>query len=381
MQTSGKRLRLEKIQEEMHGKSLRIETLRKEFGSLVAVKDLTLEVKSGEFVSLLGPSGCGKSTTLNMIAGLLEPTSGKIFVGNQDITDISPIQRNVGLVFQNYAVFNNMTVYENLAFGLRVRKMSNDQIKTEVNKIAETLELSDILAMKAGKLRLDELQRTALGRSMITKPAFFLLDEPLSNLDAGLRSQMRVELKRIQRELKQTILYVTHDQVEAMSMADRIAVMSQGELQQYGSRDELYSNPSNRFVANFIGSLSMNFIDCTLIEKDNRTLLDATDFQIDVTKLADVIKKNVSNSELIMGIRPEDVEVNTQRKTEDSIQSEVYITEPIGPKTVVSLSIGNTKIKSMVPETFHTKIGEKLWTNFNMKKLHIFDKKSEKAIF
>lgn len=381
MQVSGKRLRLEKIQEEMRGKSLRIEKLRKEFGSLVAVNDLTLEVKSGEFVSLLGASGCGKSTTLNMIAGLVEPTSGKIFVGDQDITNVSPIQRNVGLVFQNYAVFNNMTVYENLAFGLRVRKMPNDQIKTEVNKIAETLELSDILAMKAGKLRLDELQRTALGRSMITKPAFFLLDEPLSNLDAGLRSQMRVELKKIQRELKQTILYVTHDQVEAMSMADRIAVMNQGELQQYGSRDELYSHPSNRFVANFIGSLSMNFIDCTLIEKDNRTLLDATDFQINVTKLTDVIKKNISNSELIMGIRPEDIEVNNQRKTEDSIQSEVYITEPLGPKTIVSLSIGNTKIKSMVPGTFHTKIGEKLWANFNMKKLHVFNKKSENAIF
>jgi multiple sugar transport system ATP-binding protein len=381
MQASGKRLRLEKIQEEMRGKSLRLDTLRKEFGSLVAVNDLTLEVKSGEFVSLLGPSGCGKSTTLNMIAGLVEPTSGKIFVGDQDITDVSPIQRNVGLVFQNYAVFNNMTVYENLAFGLKVRKMPNNQIKTEVNKIAETLELSDILAMKAGKLRLDELQRTALGRSMITKPAFFLLDEPLSNLDAGLRSQMRVELKRIQRELEQTILYVTHDQVEAMSMADRIAVMSQGLLQQYGSRDELYSHPSNRFVANFIGSPSMNFIDCSLIEKDDRALLDATDFQIDVTKLADVIKKNISDSELIMGIRPEDIAVNTQSKKEDSIQSEVYITEPLGPKTVVSLSIGNTRIKSMVPGTFHTKIGDKLWTNFNMENLHVFDKKSEKAIF
>jgi multiple sugar transport system ATP-binding protein len=381
MQRSGKRLHLEKIQEEMRGKSLRLEKLRKEFGSLVAVNDLTLEVKSGEFVSLLGPSGCGKSTTLNMIAGLLEPTSGKIFVGDQDLTGVSPIQRNVGLVFQNYAVFTGMTVYENLAFGLKVRKMPNDQIKTEVNKIAETLELSDILAMKAGKLRLDELQRTALGRSMITKPAFFLLDEPLSNLDAGLRSQMRVALKRIQRELEQTILYVTHDQVEAMSMADRIAVMSQGELQQYGSRDELYSHPSNQFVANFIGSPSMNFIDCSLIEKDARALLDATDFQIDVTKLADVIKKNVSDSELIMGIRPEDIEVNAQRKTEDSIQSEVYITEPLGPKTVVSLSIGNTRIKSIVPGTFHTKIGDKLWTKFNMENLHVFDKKSEKAIF
>ncbi|WP_455369951.1 ABC transporter ATP-binding protein, partial [[Eubacterium] cellulosolvens] len=249
MQVSKKRLHLEKIKEEMRGKSLRLEKLRREFGSLVAVNDLTLEIKSGEFVSLLGPSGCGKSTTLNMIAGLLEPTSGKIFVGDEDITGISPIERNVGLVFQNYAVFSSMTVYDNLAFGLKVRKYPEDQIRSEVHKIAETLELSDVLAMKAGKLRLDELQRTALGRSMITKPAFFLLDEPLSNLDAGLRSLMRVELKRIQQELKQTILYVTHDQVEAMSMADRIAVMDHGELQQYGPREELYSNPSNRFVA------------------------------------------------------------------------------------------------------------------------------------
>jgi multiple sugar transport system ATP-binding protein len=380
MQASKKRLHLEKIQEEMAGKSLRLEKLRREFGSLVAVNDLTLEIKSGEFVSLLGPSGCGKSTTLNMVAGLLEPTSGRIFVGDEDITDISPIERNVGLVFQNYAVFSSMTVYENLAFGLKVRKYSEDQIRSEVSKIAETLELSDVLAIKAGKLRLDEMQRTALGRSMITKPAFFLLDEPLSNLDAGLRSLMRVELKRIQRELKQTILYVTHDQVEAMSMADRIAVMDHGELQQYGSREELYSKPSNRFVANFIGSPSMNFIDCTFIEKDQTALLDASDFQIDVTKYSNAIKKNASNSELVMGIRPENVYVNMNRRGERSIQSEVHMTEPLGSKTIVTLTIGNIMIKSLVPGTFRTKIGDKLWIEFDMEKLHVFDRKTETAV-
>ena len=369
------------MQEEMRGKSLRLDTLRREFGSLVAVNDLTLEIKSGEFVSLLGPSGCGKSTTLNMIAGLLEPTSGKIFVGDEDITGISPIERNVGLVFQNYAVFSSMTVYDNLAFGLKVRKYPEDQIRSEVHKIAETLELSDILAMKAGKLRLDELQRTALGRSMITKPAFFLLDEPLSNLDAGLRSLMRVELKRIQRELKQTILYVTHDQIEAMSMADRIAVMDHGELQQYGPREELYSSPSNRFVANFIGSPSMNFIDCTFIEKDQSALLDMSDFQIDVTNYSNIIKKNASGSELVMGIRPENVNIDMTHKGEKSIQSEVYVTEPLGSKTIVSISIGNTTIKSLVPGTFHTKIGDKLWMEFDMEKLHVFNRKTETAIF
>ena len=358
-----------------------MDTLRKEFGSLIAVNDLNLEVKSGEFVSLLGPSGCGKSTTLNMIAGLLKPTSGKIYVGDSDITDLSPIDRNVGLVFQNYAVFGHMTVYDNLAFGLKVRKLPSEEIKSEVVKTAETLELSEILQVKAGKLRLDEMQRTALGRSMITKPAFFLLDEPLSNLDAGLRSTMRVELKRIQRELEQTILYVTHDQVEAMSMADRIAVMDHGLLQQYGPRDALYSHPANRFVANFIGSPSMNFTDCTLIEKNNRAYLDASDFKIDATKLAEPIKKNATSPELIMGIRPENVLVNKQVKGENSVESEVFMVEPLGSKSIVTLSIGKSLIKSIVPGRFRADIGSKIWMDLDMDKLHVFDKKTEKAIF
>ena len=362
------------------GKSLRLDTLRKEFGSLIAVNDLNLEVKSGEFVSLLGPSGCGKSTTLNMIAGLLRPTSGRIFVGDTDITDLSPIDRNVGLVFQNYAVFSHMTVHDNLAFGLKVRKMPSEEIRSEVLKTAETLELTDILGVKAGKLRLDEMQRTALGRSMITRPAFFLLDEPLSNLDAGLRSTMRVELKRIQRELEQTIVYVTHDQVEAMSMADRIAVMDHGVLQQYGPRDTLYSHPANRFVANFIGSPTMNFIDCTLVEKDNRAYLDASDFRIDAKQFADTIKKEAVGSELIMGIRPENVSVG-KAKTATSTECEVFITEPIGPKTIVTVSIGRSLVRSIVPGRFKAELGERLHMDFDMQKLHVFDKKTEKAIF
>jgi multiple sugar transport system ATP-binding protein len=365
---------------EKRGKSLRLEELRKEFGSLVAVNDLTLEVKSGEFVSLLGPSGCGKSTTLNMIAGLLKPTSGRIFVGETDITDLSPILRNVGLVFQNYAVFSNMTVYENLAFGLKVRKVPPAEIKSEVLKVAETLQLTDILGTKAGRLRLDEMQRTALGRSMITKPAFFLLDEPLSNLDAGLRSIMRVELKRIQRELEQTILYVTHDQVEAMSMADRIAVMDHGVLQQYGSRDELYNHPANRFVANFIGSPSMNFIDCTLAVKGDRIYLDASDFKLDVSRFADKIQKKAASEELIMGIRPENVAIQAKPGSENAVESKVFMTEPIGSKTIVTLSVGEILVKSITPGTFRADIGSRLWMEFDMEKLHVFDKKTEEAL-
>jgi multiple sugar transport system ATP-binding protein len=366
---------------ERYGKSLRLDKLRKEFGSLVAVNDLTLEVKSGEFVSLLGPSGCGKTTTLNMIAGLLTPTSGRIYVGDTDITDLPPIQRNVGLVFQNYAVFGHMTVYENLAFGLRVRKVPDEEIRREVMKVAEMLELTEILGVKAGRLRLDEMQRTALGRSMITKPAFFLLDEPLSNLDAGLRSTMRVELKRIQRELQQTIIYVTHDQIEAMAMADRIAVMNFGVLQQYGSREQLYNHPANKFVANFIGSPTMNFIDCTLTEKNGKCYLDASDFQIEATNLADTIRKHATGSELIMGIRPEDVYVSRQAPKADSIQSEVFMVEPLGAKSIVTLSVGKILVKSIVPGTFKADLGERLWMDFNMDKLHVFDSKTEQAIF
>ncbi len=362
------------------GKSLRLVNLRKEFGDLVAVNDLNLEIKSGEFASLLGPSGCGKTTTLNMIAGLLNPTNGHVYVGDTDITDLPPIDRNVGLVFQNYAVFGHMTVFDNLAFGLKVRKMPKEEVKEEVLKVAELLELTDILKKKAGGLRLDEMQRTALGRSMITKPAFFLLDEPLSNLDATLRSFMRVELKRIQRELNQTILYVTHDQIEAMSMADRIAIMNFGYLQQYGTRAEVYDEPANRFVAGFIGSPTMNFIDCSLLEKGGNSFLDTGEFQLDVTNLKDVIKKGAKGPELTIAIRPENVKVGTKTLSKNSIKTKIYLVEPLGAKTIVSVKVGNTIVKSITPGAFRPNIDDDAYMDFDMQKMHIIDKKSELTI-
>ena len=363
------------------GKSLRMVNLRKEFGDLIAVNDLNLEVKSGEFACLLGPSGCGKTTTLNLIAGLLDPTSGRIYVGETDITDSSPRARNVGLVFQNYAVFTGMSVYENLAFGLKVRKVPKNEIKKEVMRVAETLQLTSILDKKAAKLRLDEQQRTSLARSMITKPAFFLLDEPLSNLDASLRSFMRVELKRIQKELNQTILYVTHDQVEAMAMADRIAIMDHGELQQYGTRSEVYDYPANKFVANFIGSPNMNFIDCTFVEKTGKAYLDTGEFQVDVTKLKDTIKKNAKSSELIIGIRPEDVYVSMQKSSKTGIKSIAYLIGPLGSKTIIDMKAGESIIRSMVPETFRPKLDDEIWMGFNVNKMHVIDTKTDLVIF
>ncbi|MCK5612514.1 ABC transporter ATP-binding protein [Candidatus Pacearchaeota archaeon] len=357
-----------------------LNNVTKRFGNVIAVNSLSLEVKDKEFLVLLGPSGCGKTTTLNMIAGLLNPTSGKIFVGDTDMTGMPPLDRNVGLVFQNYAVFGHMTVYDNLAFGLKVRKLPKDEINAEVKKVAELLELTDILKKKAGGLRLDEMQKTALARSMVTKPAFFLLDEPLSNLDATLRSFMRVELKRIQRELKQTILYVTHDQIEAMSMADRIAVMNLGRLQQYGTRSEVYDQPANKFVANFIGSPSMNLIDCSLLEKGGKAFLDTGEFQIDVTKLKGTIKKDATSSELTMGIRPEHMNVSRGKLNKDSFESAVVMAEPLGSETILHLKMNKIPFNAVVPPTFEARFGDKVRVLFNKEKLYILDKKTEKVI-
>lgn len=358
---------------------LRIENLRKEFGELVAVKDLSLTVETGEFVSLLGPSGCGKSTTLNMIAGLLYPTSGRIFIDDVLVNELPPRDRKIGLVFQNYAVFNHMTVYDNLAFGLKIRKTPSNEIDQRVKEVADFLRITDVMKRRAGGLRLDQLQRIAIGRSMIVRPDLFLLDEPLSNLDAALRAVMRVELKKMQKELKQTVMYVTHDQLEAMTMSERIAVMNKGELQQYDTPTVIYHHPKNRFVANFIGSPSMNFIDCSLLEKEGKALLDAGVFTIDITEFHEMIKAQVTSSELVMGVRPEDIEIMNQPSGAGSVPTSVYLVEPLGAKSVVSVSIGNTIIKALTPGAFKAGVGETKWIRYEKDKIHIMDKKTGKV--
>ena len=238
---------------------IRLEHLTKRFGSLVAVDDLDLTITDGSFVALLGPSGCGKTTTMNMISGLERPTSGEIYFDDQPISRVDPGRRNVGFVFQNYAIFTHMRVYDNLAFGLRVRKPkpSSEELDREVRRVAEIVGLTAALDRNAGRLSVNDMQKVALGRSMIVNPAIFLLDEPFSNLDAAFRAYMRAELKRIQDEVGQTMVYVTHDQVEAMSMADHIAVMNLGVLQQYGTPAEIYDSPANRFVAGFVGTANV----------------------------------------------------------------------------------------------------------------------------
>ena len=245
---------------------IKLDNLTKHFGDLHAVEQLDLDVDHGSFTALLGPSGCGKTTTMNMISGLERPTAGEIYFDEIPITKLDPGNRNVGFVFQNYAIFTHMTVYENLAFGLRVKKkdrLPKEDLDRKVRSVADTVGLSAALDRNASRLSVNDMQKVALGRSMIVEPAIFLLDEPFSNLDSAFRAYMRAELKRIQHEIGQTMVYVTHDQVEAMSMADRVAVMDLGVLQQYATPDELYNRPANRFVANFIGSVLNNFVPVT----------------------------------------------------------------------------------------------------------------------
>src|SRR5436190_6593128 len=247
---------------------IRIENLTKVFGDLVAVNDLTLTISDGAFIALLGPSGCGKTTTMNMISGLETPTRGEIYFDDRPMSTVDPGRRNVGFVFQNYAIFTHMRVYDNLAFGLRVRKPrpAKEEIEREVKRVAEVVGVGGILDRTAGRLSVNDMQKVALGRSMIVSPAIFLLDEPFSNLDAAFRAYMRAELKRIQSEVGQTMVYVTHDQVEAMSMADRIAVMNLGVLQQYGTPGAIYDAPQHRFVAGFVGSTQMNFLPVSVVD-------------------------------------------------------------------------------------------------------------------
>ncbi|HDJ83484.1 MAG TPA: ABC transporter ATP-binding protein, partial [Desulfurococcaceae archaeon] len=261
--------------------SVRLENLTKCFGRVIAVNNLNLEIKDGEFVALLGPSGCGKTTTLLMIAGIYKPTKGYIYFDDVIVNDLPPKDRNIGMVFQSYALYPHMRVFDNIAFPLKLQKLPKEEIKKRVLETAKLLRIEDLLNRKPAQLSGGQQQRVALARALAKQPNLFLMDEPLSNLDAKLRVIMRAELKRLQKSLGITTIYVTHDQVEAMTMADRIAVLNKGELQQYSTAEELYSKPSNLFVAGFIGSPPMNFIECTLVERDNKYYLDASDFSIE----------------------------------------------------------------------------------------------------
>ena len=326
---------------------LELVKIRKEYGSLIAVNDMSLKVEEGETMALLGPSGCGKSTTLNMIVGLETPTSGDILIDGQSVSKIPLGRRNIGLVFQDYAVFTHMTVRKNIAYGLKIRRMDNATIAREVAKVADLLGLKDKLDRRPTELGASEQQRVAIGRTLVTNPQILLLDEPLSNLEAEMRHQMRRELHRLQMETKQTIIYVTHDQIEALSLAHQIAVMTLGELQQYDTAYNVYLFPRSTFVGSFLGNPPMNFIRGTLrsvagqrvVEQDGQTL------PIPSAKAG----AGVSDGTVVtVGIRAETVDV-VKPGQPGSFNAEILAVEPQGPESVITAKFASSMIKIVVP--------------------------------
>jgi multiple sugar transport system ATP-binding protein len=336
--------------------AIHLQGLVKKFGDFTALKEMDLDIADGEFMALLGPSGCGKSTTMNMIAGMVAPTGGRIMFGERDMAGVPMGRRGVGFVFQNYAIFTHMTVRENLAYGPRMHGAAKAEIDRRVRAIADLLELAPLLDRKAERLSVNILQRVAIGRSAILEPAIFLLDEPLSNVDAAFRAVMRTELKHLQRQFRQTMVYVTHDQLEAMTMADRIAVMDHGVLQQVGTPLEVYNNPANIFVARFIGSPGMNLLKGRPAAGDRGLVIDLGPLGA-TPPLPAVFAAaiNRASGEVLYGFRPEQAAISPEGR---GIAMRVTFVERIGARTIIHFGDGETAAKAVFGNDVRLAIGD-----------------------
>ncbi len=355
----------------------------KKFGNVVAVKDANIVCEDKEFMILVGPSGCGKTTTLRMIAGLEEATSGEIYIGDTLVNDIPPKDRDIAMVFQNYALYPHMTVYENMAFGLKLRKYPESEIKQRVNEAADILSIDKLLKRKPKELSGGERQRVAVGRAIVRKPKVFLFDEPLSNLDAKLRVQMRAELSKLHTRLQATMIYVTHDQLEAMTMGEKIVVMKDGEVQQIADPKTLYNKPVNKFVAGFIGSPAMNFIEGTLETKRGGLYFNEENFEVKVVDEMVEVLKGYTGQEIIMGIRPEDIydKMYAPNAGADTIvTATVEVIEILGHESLIYLTTGKTPFISKGEADVELEINQEVELVFDMSKAHFFDSKTEKTI-
>ena len=358
--------------------NLRIENLTRNYGSVKALDNFSLEVKSGEFMALLGPSGCGKTTVVRCIAGLINPSVGQIYIGDQLVNHLQPKDRDVAMVFQNYALYPHMSVYDNIAFPLKMRKIPKQQIKDKVKNISQLLEIENFLSRKPKELSGGQMQRVALGRALVREPKIFLMDEPLSNLDAKLRTYMRAEIKKLQKKVSITTLYITHDQLEAISMADRIAVMNSGLVQQIGTAEKIYREPANTFVADFVGSPSMNFLNLSIIESDyyNDNVAigsNGTDLQIPINKLPfkSPVEKNI-----IIGIRPRDILFLTNEDFNGiKVKGKISFTELLGDESLVEIKIGIDKsIKVATTDiSLDFTIGKDVTVGMPYDKIHFFE--------
>jgi inositol-phosphate transport system ATP-binding protein len=350
-----------------------LESLSKHFGSVIAVDDINLDIKDGEFVAFLGPSGCGKTTTLLMIAGIYKPTTGSIKFDQRVMNYMSPKDRNIGMVFQSYALYPHMSVFENITFPMKLNKTPMNVTKERAQGVADMMGIGHLMDRKPGQLSGGQQQRVALGRALAKEPNLLLFDEPLSNLDARLRLSMRGEIKRLQLELGITSIYVTHDQVEAMTMADRIAVIQDGKLQAYCPPDELYDQPRTMFIAGFVGNPPMNFVDVEVSHTNGD--FHAHGDGLDAILPSDRGDKAAGKGQVIMGIRPEDVTL-----ADEGIPGEVYIVEPLGRDDLITVRIGEAYIHILTDPTLRLKIDDHVKLNINPNKVQFFDPETEKSL-
>lgn len=366
--------------------ALKIRGVRKSFGSVDVLKGIDIEIDPGQFLILVGPSGCGKSTLLNMIAGLESVTAGKIQIDDRDITPLSPKDRDIAMVFQSYALYPNMSIRKNISFGLEVRKVPKDEQEAIVGRVAKMLQIEHLMDRKPSQLSGGQRQRVAMGRALARDPSVFLFDEPLSNLDAKLRVEMRTEIKELHQRTGTTIVYVTHDQIEAMTLGDRIAVMKDGELQQFGSPQEIYDNPANRFVAGFMGSPSMNFIPSKVVQSDAGIGLllegDGGSFVLPVHDRAEQLSPWLEKT-LILGIRPEQITQPGAEQNPDGSHvatCKIEIIEPTGPDTLVFVRLNQTKVVCRVHPGAAGRHGENMDLAFDMSKAVFFDPHDEHRV-
>jgi multiple sugar transport system ATP-binding protein len=355
----------------------------KRFGDVVAVQDLNIEIADKEFLVFVGPSGCGKSTSLRLLAGLEEITEGVISIGDRVVNDVPPKDRDIAMVFQSYALYPHMSVYDNMAFGLKLRRTPKDEIDKRVKEAADILGIPDLLDRKPKQLSGGQRQRVAVGRAIVRDPAVFLMDEPLSNLDAKLRVQARAEISKLHQRLGTTFIYVTHDQVEAMTMGTRIAVMNAGLLQQIDSPQKLYDEPSNVFVAGFIGSPAMNFFDGKIVVLDDKVSVDTNDFVLTIPDERQAIYRPHVGKDIIFGIRPEDIHDPEYLPADIQaahVEAKVTVTELMGHEVVVYLATDKNEFLGRFDPRTSARVGATVDATFSMDNVHIFDKETELAI-
>jgi len=356
--------------------TLELRNVHKTYGAGLpdTLKDIQLAIKDGEFLILVGPSGCGKSTLMNCIAGLESISGGAILIDDEDVSGMSPKDRDIAMVFQSYALYPTMNVRDNIAFGLKIRKMSQAAIDEEVARVAKLLQIEHLLGRKPGQLSGGQQQRVAMGRALARRPKIYLFDEPLSNLDAKLRVEMRTEIKLMHQRLKTTTVYVTHDQIEAMTLGDKVAVMKDGIIQQFGTPQQIYNDPANLFVASFIGSPPMNFIPVRLMKQDGRVLALLDSGQARCELPLGVATDELEGREIILGVRPEQISLGAaEGNGMPAIRAEVQVTEPTGPDLLVFVTLNQTKVCCRLAPDVACRVGDSLNLQFDPARVLLFD--------